>query len=63
MKKKDTTPASLPDSSLPITVDGLLKDLRGMINQAQEFVASTVNTKITMLYWQIGKRVHKEILK
>jgi predicted nuclease of restriction endonuclease-like (RecB) superfamily len=42
---------------------GLLEDLRHMIDQTRQSFASTVNAKLTMLYWQIGNRVRKEILK
>jgi predicted nuclease of restriction endonuclease-like (RecB) superfamily len=42
---------------------GLLDDLRQMIDQTRASVASTVNTRLGMLYWNLGNRVRKEILK
>ena len=43
--------------------EGLLADLRGMIDHARGSIASTVNARMTMLYWQLGNRIRKEILK
>jgi YhcG PDDEXK nuclease domain len=34
--------------------DGLLRDIRGLIEEARSAVAVTVNAGLTMLYWQIG---------
>jgi len=34
-----------------------------MIDEARQFVAATINTGLTMLYWRIGKRVNEEILQ
>ena len=41
----------------------LLADVRLLINAARQRVASTVNTELTQLYWQIGKRVNSELLQ
>lgn len=41
----------------------LLEDLRNMIDQAKRSVASVVNTHLIALNWQIGRRIHSEILK
>lgn len=41
----------------------LLRDLRNMIDQAKRSVASVVNTHLIALNWQIGRRIHSEILK
>lgn len=46
-----------------IVVSNFYKDVRCLIEEARHTVASTVNAAITMLYWQIGKRVNEEILK
>lgn len=40
-----------------------MNDLREMIHKAREFVASTVNSSPTLLYWHIGYRIHDEILR
>ncbi|HHT9113985.1 MAG: DUF1016 domain-containing protein [Planctomycetes bacterium] len=41
----------------------LLQDIRRMIEKTRSVVAATVNVGLTMLYWQIGKRINAEILK
>jgi len=41
----------------------LIADLRGLIEQAREFVAQTANSTLTMLYWQMGQRIQREVLK
>lgn len=43
--------------------DILIKDIRHMIEEARGAVAVTVNAELTMLYWQIGKRIKDEVLK
>lgn len=40
----------------------ILKDIRQLIESARSNVAATVNTELTLLYWQIGQRIHTEIL-
>ena len=42
---------------------GLLADVRDLIVQAREGVALTVNAGLTFLYWQIGRRIHQDILR
>ena len=41
----------------------LLSDISRMIEEARSAVAVTVNAGLTILYWQIGKRINEEILK
>jgi predicted nuclease of restriction endonuclease-like (RecB) superfamily len=41
----------------------LLDDLRRMIEETRQAVATTVNTALTQLYWRVGKRINDEILK
>ena len=41
----------------------LLADVRGLILAARESVARTVNAVLTLLYWEIGKRIRRDILK
>lgn len=41
----------------------ILNDLREMIRKAQQFIASTVNSSLTLLYWHIGDRIRHEILR
>ena len=56
MSKKD---AQLP---LDSDVDGLIADLRQLIDEARSAVAVTVNAGLTLLYWRVGARINKEIL-
>jgi DUF1016 N-terminal domain len=50
-------------SKSPIMKEDLLKDLRSMIEKTQQSVSSTVNASLTLLYWHVGNRIHKEILQ
>jgi hypothetical protein len=43
--------------------DVLLQDIRDLIEEARTAVAVTVNVGLTMLYWQIGRRIQSEILQ
>jgi len=38
----------------------LVAEVRGLIVAARERVAQTVNTGLTLLYWQVGDRIHRE---
>jgi hypothetical protein len=40
----------------------LIADIKSLIEQSRQQVASTVNSAITLLYWQIGNRINEEIL-
>lgn len=41
----------------------LLRELRGLIESARQHVAQTANATQTMLYWHVGQRVRREVLK
>ena len=41
----------------------LIGDIRSLIETARHNVAVTVNAGLTILYWQIGNRIHQDILK
>lgn len=41
----------------------LLTELRSLIESARQRVAQTANATQTMLYWRVGLRVQREILK
>jgi len=43
--------------------EALLADVRALILQARENVAQTVNVGLTTLYWHIGRRIRKDILR
>jgi len=46
-----------------ITPKVLLKDLRELITAARQDVARQVNSALVLLYWRIGKRIHRDILR
>lgn len=60
MSKKEMSTVS--QHAGPILPKGLIEELRSMIDQTRESVATIVNSKLTILYWHIGNRVRKEIL-
>lgn len=41
----------------------LIGDIQKLIEESRKHVAVEVNSTITMLYWQIGNRINKELLK
>jgi predicted nuclease of restriction endonuclease-like (RecB) superfamily len=41
----------------------LLQDLRHLIIECRQDVARTVNSSLVMLYWRVGQRIQKDILK
>lgn len=45
-----------------VEVSTLVRDLASMIDDARKGVAITANAALTTLYWQIGHRIHTEIL-
>jgi predicted nuclease of restriction endonuclease-like (RecB) superfamily len=47
----------------PIVGKALVDDLRRLIAEARLSVARTVNSALVGLYWKVGERIHKEILK
>ena len=53
MSKSPATPAD----------QQLLGDIRSLIERGRQQLASTVNSALTQLYWQIGQRIHTEVLK
>ena len=38
-------------------------EIKSLIEQSKQNIAVSVNSEMTLLYWQIDKRVHLEILK
>ena len=41
----------------------LVTEIRQLIAASQQQVAVTVNATITLLYWQVGKRINEDILQ
>ena len=57
--KKPKTGAKSPTS----TERSLLVDVRQMILKARESITRTVDSGLTLLYWSVGARIRKDILK
>ena len=49
-------------STLPTTNTVLVAELRLLIEGARQRAAVAVNAELTLLYWRIGDRIHREIL-
>ena len=43
--------------------ENLLSDLRGLIDDARQRVAASVNAELTMLYWRVGSRIRADVLQ
>lgn len=50
-------------ASTPATSTQLLGDIRRIIEQTRTQLATTVNSTLTTLYWQIGQRIRSEVLQ
>ncbi|AHF90513.1 hypothetical protein OPIT5_10155 [Opitutaceae bacterium TAV5] len=59
--KPQPAPAALL-SPVP-TSRSLLKDVRELIQLARTQTARVVNAGLVLLYWQIGQRIHKDVLR
>lgn len=42
---------------------GLMSDISLLIEQSKRHIASQANSTLTILFWQIGKRINDEILQ
>ena len=51
------------ESELSYNVIPLLDDIRKMIIEVQSIIATAANAGLTMLYWRVGNRISKEVLK
>lgn len=49
-------------SQAPVNAQ-LLGDIRSLIEQGRQQVASAVNSALTLLYWHIGQRIRTEVLQ
>lgn len=61
MKKHDSLQAP---GNKGLSADGsLIEDIRTLIEETLSAVAVTVNAGLTVMYWQIGKRIQVDVLK
>ena len=44
-------------------LESLVGEIKTLIEQSRQQVAVTINATMTMLYWQIGRRINQEVLK
>ena len=54
MSKKD---------AIQLPANPLFGEIRNLIAESRQQVAITVNSAMSMLYWQIGKRINEEVLQ
>lgn len=47
----------------PTPDESLLTELRGLTEQTRQHVAQAANSAVTMLYWHVGLRIRREVLK
>ncbi|MEJ7640100.1 MAG: DUF1016 N-terminal domain-containing protein, partial [Singulisphaera sp.] len=52
-----------PPKANPLGPDELLSDLRALIHESREGVARAINSALVLLYWQVGHRIHIDILR
>ena len=50
-------------SSADIQFNKVFGDVKTLIEQAKNDVAVAVNSTMSMLYWQVGKRINRDVLK
>lgn len=55
-----TTESPSPATATPAT---LLSELRELILASRQNVAQVLNSALTMLYWEIGRRIRQDVLK
>lgn len=51
------------NTELKHTALGLFDELSQLIEQSQRQVVSHANSTVTLLFWQVGKRINQDILK
>ena len=49
--------------SQPLSNTDLFVEVKGLIQSAKQQAAVVVNAELTLLYWQVGKRIADEVLK
>ncbi len=62
-KRKTEIVKQDPEQAIASGSETLLTDLRALISERREGVAQAVNSALVLLYWQIGHRIHDDILR
>jgi DUF1016 N-terminal domain len=53
-KARELTPSAKPSD--------LFEDIRALIEQARAATARAINSAVTLLYWQVGQRIRRDML-
>ena len=60
---KGAAPAALPaPAAAPVADTALAADIQRLIDSARQRVAAAVNAELTLLYWQVGRRIRQDVL-
>jgi predicted nuclease of restriction endonuclease-like (RecB) superfamily len=62
-KKKPARGKLVPARRAAVVPADLLGDVRALIEQARDATARAVNSALVLLYWSVGERVRRDILK
>jgi hypothetical protein len=62
MTKKNENKLTRENNQIPVT-DCLLSDIRALIEKTRSMVAATVNAALSLMYWRVGLRIQKEVLR
>ncbi len=62
-KRKTEIVKQDPEQAIASGSEKLLTDLRLLIAERREGVAQAVNSALVLLYWQVGHRIHADILR
>lgn len=61
---KEIKPIGSTDiSAMGAVVRNLMTDLRQIIDEARIHMASIANYELTMMYWHIGERINRDVLR
>ena len=61
--KRKLAVTKVPKKKAVAPTKSLLTEVRGLIQSAQQTAARGVNAALTLLHWQVGERIRKEILR
>lgn len=62
-ERRTSTELTSTRSKTPAVSASLLTDVRELIQQTRAATARAVNSSLVMLYWEIGERVRREVLR
>ena len=60
--KLATAPARAVPAAGPLPDAALAADIRQLIDTARQRAAAAVNAELTLLYWQVGRRIRQDVL-